>query len=304
MPGFYRGPYDPKIEEEGYHPTISTVEVPPGYRGKLAFSQRGGLRILDLETGEYFTFKGVAGMVCPTWSPDGKWLAAGQGDIYLLNLETYQFINATRGGGQFPSWSPDGKQIAYYGYGGLRLMDVETRKAVRIPSKARRQFQPSWSPDGKQIAFAGTVEGQRYPQICLMDVSSITTGEARFVQLTDNPLGQSQSPSWSPDGKQIAFHSKGDQKGRSIYVMNADGTEQQRITENRKGDTWPSWSPDGKYIAFKRKEIIGEKNVHGVRRHRKANYIYAMRPDGSNITRLSPDKGGGVAWWMDLKDEN
>ena len=66
--------------------------------------------------------------------------------------------------------------------------------------------------------------------------------------LTNNPALDG-FPSWSPDGKKIAFDSKRD-GNLEIYVMNADGSEQKRLTNNPAMDTRPSWSPDGKKIAF------------------------------------------------------
>ena len=88
-----------------------------------------------------------------------------------------------------------------------------------------------------------------------------------------------QSPSWSPDGKRIAFSSRRDGHfigefglTSEIYVMDADGGNEQRLTENRKTDSSPSWSPDGKWIAFTSDRKGDDVNFE----------IYVMDADGEN----------------------
>ena len=63
------------------------------------------------------------------------------------------------------------------------------------------------------------------------------------------------SPAWSPDGREIAFASSGDAVGEDqrkveIYVMNADGGEKRRLTQDDVYDATPAWSPDGRRLAF------------------------------------------------------
>ena len=94
-------------------------------------------------------------------------------------------------------------------------------------------------------------------------------------RLTDHS-GWDGSPSWSPDGRHIAFVSHLDERDGNweIYVMGSDGSNLTRLTDHPADDVSPSWSPDGRYIAF-----VSE---------RAGNFeLYVMDSDGSNLRRLT-----------------
>jgi Tol biopolymer transport system component len=102
---------------------------------------------------------------------------------------------------------------------------------------------------------------------CRRNQSTIDQSESLRISSIDN------YPSWSPDGTRISFHSHRD-NNREVYVMNADGSNQTRLTDNPASDAGASWSPDGQKIAF-----VSDRD---------GNFeIYTMNADGSNQTRIT-----------------
>jgi Tol biopolymer transport system component len=162
----------------------------------------------------------------------------------------------------YPSWFPSGEQIAAMDAQDMviKKVDLNARVAVTI-TDSKRIFtgMPSVSPDGKWIAFAGQENtGQKYDQtrnsIWLVD----DTGVTRTVET--NP-GQGRAPTWSPDGKQLAFESaRGSAIGLySIFLINRDGTGFVQITDPTINADHPVWSPNGRQLAFSARASIWAK---------------------------------------------
>lgn len=99
--------------------------------------------------------------------------------------------------------------------------------------------------------------------------------------------GDVQTPAWSPDGRKLAFVSERDGNAE-IYVMNADGSEQENLTRQPSSDSHPRWSPDGRKLVFVSRRVGNAE-------------IYVMNADGSGLRKLtrSPSYDRDPAWSPD-----
>ena len=95
------------------------------------------------------------------------------------------------------------------------------------------------------IAFTGTGEDPFNSEIYLVFLNN-----NKSINLTQNKAGDIM-PAWSPDGTRIAFISNRNSDNLQLYIMYADGSEIQQITDgNLRPLHRPSWSPDGSKIVF------------------------------------------------------
>lgn len=124
------------------------------------------------------------------------------------------------------------------------------------------------------------------------EIYSMNPDGSGIARLT-NAQGIDGTPVWSPDGKKIVFRTNRDhfdpdptKTSYELYVMNANGSGQKRLTEGLS----PAWSPDGKRIAF----FTGRDGNQE---------IYVMNANGSGLTNLTKDPGSDnePSWSADGK---
>jgi TolB protein len=208
-----------------------------------------------------------------------------------------------------PVWSNDGRRIAYTrfgaGVGAIMVLDLTTGQRVVVPGTSTAlNITPAFSPDGRILTYAHSGEEGT-------DLFSADLAQNCCVQrLTVGRYADNLSPTYAPDGRRMAFVST--RAGQSqIYVMAADGTDQELFAPFDFGATGPSnapeWSPDGTSVVFHRdvnrapQIFILDVASRRVRQLTSSgrNEDPTWAPDGRHIGFVSDRSGRRQLWVID-----
>ncbi len=243
------------------------------------FEHNTGLRIRNLETGE------------------DKWL------VYPIQRDD-QESRFTRDLLPGYAFTPDGTSVIYTAEGGIRRVAIATGAVTEIaftakvekglgprlhfphrlgvgPVKSRMIGDPVLSPDGTKVAFSAFAR---------LYVHEFASGISEVV----SPEGlTSFQPTWSPDGRNLAFVSWS-QEGGHIWRMRAGGGRARMLTEYSAYYTSPAWSPDGK-------RIVALRATSYERMYREGDFgqpvgadVIWLPADGGAVEVIIPTRGLGV----------
>jgi len=234
------------------------------------------------------------------------------GKVYQIDQDgaEMKLVSASDRQAMSPAWASDGRRFAYMefqaGRGQLFLQEMATGKRTPVATTGKAlDFTPTFSPDAQTLAFSrATEEGTDLYTINLKDNCCLR-------RLTVGRFSDNLSPTFSPDGQRIAFVST--RPGLpQIYVMAADGTDQQLFAPFDYGVTGssnaPEWSPDGQSVAFHR-DVAGTLQVFVLDvRTRTVRQLTSVgrnedptwAPDSRHLAFVSDRSGYRQLWIIDL----
>jgi tricorn protease len=196
----------------------------------------------------------------PDISPDGKQVTFSYlGDIW--SVETIggiaRPVTMHEAHDLYPVFSPDGRWIAFtsnrHGSYDVYVVSAQGGKPRRLTFDSAADLVNGWSPDGKQVLFSSSRSTAFPPGF---DLFTVPVEGGRVRQITPD---EGRDGVFSPQGDRIAYvrgagtwYRKG-YRGSSnddVWICNADGSNNRRLTDFNGQDTSPMWSADGQSVYY------------------------------------------------------
>ena len=203
----------------------------------------------------------------------------GDENIFSINMDGSGLTQLTDHAGMdsYPAVSPDGNKIAYTsdinGHWQLVIMDQDGSNKVQLTNTNVRSGFPSWSFDGRYIFYEVYKDGD-------WEIYRINSDGSSIKRITFNAEGDDWHPHCHPYKYEVLYES-GIPGHEDIYIMDFEGNNIKKISDNPMRKRVPTISVDGEIILF-----AGYEGNNF--------YIYTMDKNGDNISKVPgiPDNSG------------
>jgi TolB protein len=181
----------------------------------------------------------VGGVLTPDGRIVGAFARGGHTNLYLLDQAGNKIRSLTDNGAinVSPSVCGDRGQLAFTsdrsGNPQIYVMGMSGGSARRLTYQGDYNTAPAFSPNCKRIAYERRSGG-------IINIFVMNSDGSGNQQLTNE--GSNESPTWSPDGRYIAFSSNRDGDSRIYLMLAADGRVISPLTEGEGNATNPTWS--------------------------------------------------------------
>lgn len=184
----------------------------------------------------------------------------GQPKIFVASLRdgNGQRLSPLKGNQLMPAIAAQRDKVAFISdvSGNPDLFLTEFSPETGISQKPRQIFAtkqstqgtPSFSPDGKRLAFVSNKDGK--PRVYVMEIPApgVKLNEIKATLITKQNR-ESSAPSWSPDGKKIAYTAMTDSV-RQIWVYDFETNQDRQLTTGGGHKENPTWAPNSLHLAF------------------------------------------------------
>lgn len=207
----------------------------------------------------------------PRAVPAGRWttkvalsangdraVVTARGDVFTMRLDagaaSVQHITSSSATAErHATLSPDARSVAFFSDSGgtyrlhIRSLDGTTARVIAVEDQPTFYWELSWSPDGRRLAFS-----DKRLQLWIAD---LTTGKATVIARStfrdgsdDSNVPGSFQPTWSPDGRYLAFSMYGENRLRRVHAYDVAAARVRAITDGKRHAERPAFDASGRFL--------------------------------------------------------